>query len=34
VLFDVSLEERWEQAYAILGIQPAAMMSMRGGGDA
>jgi putative transcriptional regulator len=34
VLFDVSLEDRWEQAYAILGIQPAAMMSMRGGGDA
>lgn len=34
VLFDVSLENRWEQAYAILGLQPAAMMSMRGGGDA
>ncbi|MEO5731195.1 MAG: YqgE/AlgH family protein [Byssovorax sp.] len=34
VLFDVEMEERWEQAYALLGIQPAAMMSMRGRGDA
>jgi putative transcriptional regulator len=34
VLFDVDMEERWEQAYALLGIQPAAMMSMRGRGDA
>lgn len=34
VLFDVDMEERWEQAYALLGIQPAAMMSMRGRGEA
>jgi putative transcriptional regulator len=34
VLFDVDMEQRWERAYALLGIQPASMMSMRGGGDA
>lgn len=34
VLFDVDLEDRWEQAYALLGIRPVEMMTMRGGGDA
>jgi putative transcriptional regulator len=33
VLFDVAAEDRWEQAYAILGIRPASMMTMRRGGD-
>ncbi len=33
VLFDVAPEDRWEQAYAILGIRPASMMTMRRGGD-
>jgi putative transcriptional regulator len=34
VLFDVALSRRWESAYALLGVMPAGMMSMRGGGEA
>jgi putative transcriptional regulator len=34
VLFDVALAERWERAYALLGLTPAFMMTMRGGGQA
>jgi putative transcriptional regulator len=34
VLFDVEVEKRWEKAYALLGLTPGAMMSMRGGGAA
>lgn len=34
VLFDVELEERWVRAYAILGLSPAGMMSMRSVGEA
>jgi putative transcriptional regulator len=33
VLFDVPAEDRWEKAYAILGIRPASMMTMRRGGE-
>jgi putative transcriptional regulator len=33
VLFDVAPEDRWERAYAILGIRPASMMAMGRGGD-
>jgi putative transcriptional regulator len=34
VLFDVGVEERWESAYALLGLTPAVMMSMRSVGEA
>jgi putative transcriptional regulator len=34
VLFDVAPSERWEKAYALLGVTPAGMMSMRSAGDA
>jgi putative transcriptional regulator len=34
VLFDVAIDERWEKAYALLGLTPAFGMSMRGGGAA
>jgi putative transcriptional regulator len=34
VLFDVALAERWERAYALLGVSPAGMMHMGSGGDA
>jgi len=34
VLFDVDTEERWERAYALLGLTPAWMMSMRSVGEA
>lgn len=34
VLFDVPLEKRWEQAYALLGINPAGMMHLGSGGSA
>jgi putative transcriptional regulator len=34
VLFDVAIDERWEKAYALLGLSPAFGMSMRGGGEA
>ena len=34
VLFDVALGRKWERAYALLGLTPAGMMSMRGAGDA
>lgn len=34
VLFDVALAERWERAYALLGLTPAVMMTMRSAGDA
>jgi putative transcriptional regulator len=34
VLFDVPLEERWQAAYALLGVSPAGMMHMGSGGDA
>lgn len=34
VLFDVDVEQRWERAYALIGLSPLVMMSMRGGGAA
>lgn len=34
VLFDVAVDERWERAYALLGLTPAVMMSMHRVGDA
>lgn len=34
VLFDVAAEQRWEQAYALLGLTPIEMMSMRSIGEA
>ncbi len=34
VLFDVPLEDRWQEAYALLGLSPAAMMTLGSGGDA
>jgi putative transcriptional regulator len=34
VLFDVAIDERWEKAYALLGLTPAFGMTMRGGGAA
>jgi putative transcriptional regulator len=34
VMFDVDAEKRWERAYALLGLTPAVMMTMRGGGAA
>lgn len=34
ILFDVAIEERWERAYALLGLTPAVMMSMHRVGDA
>lgn len=34
VLFDCAAEERWERAYALLGLTPGHLMSMRHGGEA
>lgn len=34
VLFEVALSRKWERAYAVLGLTPAGMMSMRGAGAA
>ncbi|HVY44625.1 MAG TPA: YqgE/AlgH family protein [Minicystis sp.] len=34
VLFDVAIDERWERAYALLGLTPAGVISMRSGGAA
>jgi putative transcriptional regulator len=34
VLFDASVDERWESAYARIGLTPAVMMSMRTVGEA
>jgi putative transcriptional regulator len=34
VLFDVALGEKWERAYALLGLTPAGMMSMHSVGEA
>ncbi len=34
VLFDVALSEKWERAYALLGLTPAGMMSMHTAGEA
>src|SRR5262249_37152925 len=34
VLFDVAIDERWEKAYALLGLSPVGMMTMRSHGDA
>ena len=34
IVFDVDAEKRWEHAYALNGLTPAVMMSMRGGGSA
>jgi putative transcriptional regulator len=34
VLFDVALGEKWEQAYALLGLTPAGMMSAHIVGEA
>jgi putative transcriptional regulator len=33
-VFDVAIELRWERAFALLGLTPAVMMSMRSVGDA
>ncbi|AUX46639.1 hypothetical protein SOCE26_081450 [Sorangium cellulosum] len=34
VLFDVAADQRWEQAYALLGLSPIEVMSMRSIGEA
>jgi putative transcriptional regulator len=34
VVFDVAAEKRWEQAYALLGLSPVEVMSMRSIGEA
>ena len=34
VLFDVAASDRWEKAYALLGLTPATVMSMRTVGEA
>jgi len=34
VLFDVELPQRWERAYALLGLTPAGVISMRSVGEA
>jgi putative transcriptional regulator len=34
VLFDVVLSQKWERAYALLGLTPAGMMNMRPAGEA
>jgi putative transcriptional regulator len=34
VLFDVAIEQRWERAYALLGLTPMGMMSMHRVGEA
>ncbi len=34
VLFDVALDEKWERAYALLGLMPAGMMSAHHVGEA
>src|SRR5262249_4160411 len=34
ILFDVALVDRWERAYALIGLTPALGISMRGGGEA
>ncbi len=34
IVFDVAVTERWERAYALLGLTPSAMMTMRTVGSA
>jgi putative transcriptional regulator len=34
VLFEVTLSQKWERAYALLGLTPAGMMNVRHAGDA
>jgi putative transcriptional regulator len=34
ILFDVAAEQRWEKAYALVGLTPSHMMSMRSIGEA
>ncbi len=34
IVFDSDVEKRWEHAYALHGLTPAVMMTMRGGGSA
>jgi putative transcriptional regulator len=34
ILFDVAIDDRWERAYALLGLSPAFGISMRSGGEA
>jgi putative transcriptional regulator len=34
IVFEVDVEKRWEHAYALNGLTPAVMMTMRGGGSA
>ena len=34
VLFDVALRQKWERAYGLLGVSPAAFVSMRNAGEA
>ena len=34
IVLDDDLETKWERAYALMGLSPASMMSMKGGGAA
>lgn len=34
ILFDVALSQKWERAYALLGVSPAGFISMRSAGEA
>jgi putative transcriptional regulator len=34
IVFDPDVERKWERAYARLGLSPAGMFNMRGGGEA
>ncbi len=34
IVFDPEVERKWERAYAKLGLSPASLMGMRGGGEA
>jgi putative transcriptional regulator len=34
IVFEVDIDKRWEHAYALHGLTPAVMMTMRGGGSA
>ncbi|MFT3767747.1 MAG: YqgE/AlgH family protein [Minicystis sp.] len=34
ILFEVTLSQKWERAYALLGLNPAGVMTMRSAGEA
>ncbi len=34
IVLDLELDTKWERAYSLLGMSPAGVMSMRGGGEA